>query len=82
MMKSARARMIAVLAIGVLLGYAAASSRLGVFRNADAGPSQKRVAEAAAGPALRAPIASPVTDVQKPAVARTIGAVKAATGTC
>ena len=44
MVKSSRVQLIAVLAIGGLLGYAAASSRLDVFGNVDAGPSHQAVA--------------------------------------
>src|SRR3984957_5132973 len=53
MVKSARAQMIAVLTIGCLLGYAAASTRLDVFRSANAGTSQQRVVDKAAVGTLR-----------------------------
>ncbi len=52
-MKNVRAQMIAVLAIGGLLGYVAASTRLDVFRNANAGTSPQRVADKAATGTLR-----------------------------
>jgi len=77
MVKSARAQMIAVLAIGGLLGYAAASSRLGVSRNADAGPSPQRMAETVARHAIGAPIALPLNEVPKPTIS-----IKAASDTC
>ena len=82
MVKSARARMIVLLAIGGVLGYAAASSRFNVFRNADAGPSQQRVPEAAAGPALHASITSPLAGVPRATVEQASHSVNAAAGTC
>ena len=47
-----RIQTIAVVAVSGLLGYAAASARFDVFRNADAGPTQQRVAEKAASTTL------------------------------
>ena len=45
MLKNARAQMIAVAAISGILGYVAASSKLDVFRAADAAPSQQRIVD-------------------------------------
>src|SRR5271168_390506 len=41
MIRSSRAQMIAVLAVGGLLGYITSSSRLDVFRSAKAEPAQR-----------------------------------------
>jgi arylsulfatase A-like enzyme len=57
MIKNARVQMIAVLAIGGLLGYAAASSRLDVFKSADASPSRQSLTESQVGP-VRHPTAA------------------------
>jgi arylsulfatase len=81
MLNSARAQTVAVLAMGGLLGYVAASTRLGIFRNADAGLSQQR-AEAVTGFAPRPSIAVPLNSVQKPTVEKASGSVKATFGTC
>src|SRR5438552_8567339 len=45
MLKNTRLQMIAMLAIGGLFGYAAASGKLDVFRKANAGPPQPSVAD-------------------------------------
>jgi arylsulfatase A-like enzyme len=82
MFKNGRAQMIAVLAIGGLLGYAVASSRLDVFRSADAGPAPQRVIENAARTALRPAVASQPNTIQRPAVVTASHSVKAAAGTC
>jgi len=82
MFKNARAQMIAVAAISGLLGYVAASSRLDVFRKADAGPTQQRVAETAAATTLSPSIASTVDGVQRPAVEKPGRSIKAVAGTC
>jgi hypothetical protein len=82
MVKSGRAQMVVVLAIGAVVGYAAASSRFNAFPNADAGPSQQRVSETPAGSALCASLGSPLRDIQKPAVENTGRRIQAASGTC
>ena len=74
--------MMAVLAIGGLVGYAAASSRLDVFRNVDAGPSQQRMGEKAAGTALRPSIALQSDAVQHALVADAMRSAKTAARTC
>src|SRR5437899_8419818 len=45
MLKNTRLQMIAMLAIGGLFGYAAASGKFDVFRKANAGPPQPSVAD-------------------------------------
>jgi arylsulfatase A-like enzyme len=82
MFKNARAQMIAMLAIGGLLGYVAASSRFDVFRNADAGPTQQRVAAKAAVTDHRPSFGSSLDAVQLPAAVATSHSAKAAAGTC
>jgi arylsulfatase A-like enzyme len=82
MVKNARAQMIAVLAMGGLLGYAAASSRFDVFRVADAGPSQPRVAEKAASTPLRPTVGLLHNGAQQPVVEKATRSVKAVAGTC
>jgi len=80
MISNNRLQTIAVLAIGGLVGFAAASSRFGVFGSVDAGPSPVRgVEKAAAAPpstvasrAERAPLCTAVT----------VASLKAAAGTC
>ena len=63
MINRSRIQTIAIVAISGLLGYAAASSRLGVFRAVDAAPSQQRMGEKAAGTGLRPAIASQLDGV-------------------
>ncbi|HEV3303467.1 MAG TPA: sulfatase-like hydrolase/transferase, partial [Planctomycetaceae bacterium] len=81
MFKNSRAQTIAVLAIGGLLGYAAASSRFDAFRSADASPSQPRVADKVEGPALRPPVGPQHVGAQQPVVAQSGHTVKASAGT-
>ncbi len=79
-MRSNRLQLIAVLAIGGLVGYVAASSRFGVFRNVDAGPSQVRAIEKAVA-APPSALGSRVAGTQLRA-AITVGDLKAAAGAC
>src|SRR5262249_33234809 len=51
MLKNTRLQTIAMLAVGGLLGYAAASWKLDVFRNANAEPTRQPVVEKASSPA-------------------------------
>ena len=81
MIKS-RIQTIAVVAISGLLGYAAASSRLDVFRNADAGPSLQRLVERPAATALRPLVALQSNSGQQPAVVTASHSVKTPVGTC
>lgn len=53
MVKSPRAQMIAVLAIGALLGYVTASSRFDLFRNAKGEPSGSQARRNPVSPALQ-----------------------------
>jgi arylsulfatase A-like enzyme len=50
MLKNGKVQMIAMLAIGGLLGYAAASGKLDVFRRASASPPQQPLVEKVSGP--------------------------------
>jgi arylsulfatase len=82
MIKSIRAQMIAVLAIGGLLGYVAASSRLDVFGNANAAPSQQRAADKAAATTLRPSVGLQHNGVAQSLVEQATRSVKPAHGTC
>ncbi len=82
MLKNSRAQMIAVLAIGGLLGYAAASSRLDPFRTADASPSQQRVTDKVDGIAQHPSVGQQHNGVQPPVVEKSGHCVKGAAGTC
>jgi arylsulfatase len=80
MVKNTRLQVIAVLAVGGLLGYAASSSRLDVFRSVRAEPSSSvnKVAVAATKPSTEAqPIVS-----QLPAVGKSTASPLAAKHTC
>jgi Sulfatase len=81
-MVSSRVQMIALVAIGGLLGYVAASSRLGVFRHADAGPSRQGAADQAANSTLHPARASQLDRYQVPTIARRTSTVKCATASC
>ena len=74
--------MIAVLAAGGLLGYAAASSRLDVFHRADAGPTQQRLAEKAVNAPLRTSVISDSNAGSDPAAATAGYFARPAAGTC
>src|SRR5260370_28957922 len=50
MLKNTRVQMIAMLAVGGLLGFAAASGKLDVFRKASAGPPSQPVADKDSSP--------------------------------
>jgi arylsulfatase A-like enzyme len=82
MWKNARAQMIAVLAIGGLLGYAAASSRLDLFRKADGGQAQKRAAEKPVAAARRSLISLQLNAPQRPAAVTASHSAKALAGMC
>src|SRR5580700_11518242 len=81
MVKSARVQMIAVAAISGLLGYVAASSRLDVFRRADAGPSEQRAADKATA-VLSPSIGLHPNGVLQPAIEKAKRSVKTVAGTC
>jgi len=70
----------AVLAIGGLLGYAAASSRLDAFRSADASPSQHRVPDKVDGPALRSSVGPQNVGTYQPALEKLSHSVKGTAG--
>jgi len=53
-LKSTRLQMIAMLAVGGLLGYGAASGKLDVFRKVNAGPPQESAFEKEASPVMAA----------------------------
>jgi arylsulfatase A-like enzyme len=81
-LKNARAQIIVVAAISGILGYVAASSKIDVFRAADAAPSQQRMAEKAAGSGIRPAIASRLDGVQSVVAAKGMCSSNAAAGTC
>jgi arylsulfatase A-like enzyme len=67
MIRNTRTQTIAILAVGALLGYVVASSRIEVPRSADAGPSRQRVNEREDRSARLPSIAAPVKAVQQTA---------------
>ena len=81
MIRKSSLQTIAILAIGGLVGYAAASTRFDLFRNADAASSQQRAADKAA--ALLPPsVGTHFPDVQQPMVGTASRSARAAAGAC
>ncbi|HET6325155.1 MAG TPA: arylsulfatase [Planctomycetaceae bacterium] len=80
MLRSPRAQMIAVLAMGGLAGYVAASSRMDVFHSAKAEPVLQKVSEKHAGVSRQSSTPMALT-IQK-AVAQPSGTSKTAGHTC
>lgn len=74
--------MIAVLVVGALLGYAAASSRLDVLHRADGGPTQQHLPQEVANAPLQTSVTSEVHAVQRPMAATASHSAKPAAGTC
>jgi arylsulfatase A-like enzyme len=82
MINRSRIQTIAIVAISGLLGYAAASSKVGVFHSADAAPSQQRTLEKAGGTVLGASIAPQPDGVQSLGAPKGMCSSKAAAGSC
>jgi arylsulfatase A-like enzyme len=82
MIKHIRIQTIAIVAISGLLGYMAASSRLDVFRTADAGASQQRVADKADAREHSPSAEAILAGFPRSAAKQTIVSKKAAEHTC